>query len=1154
MYSARLFGIPELFYQEENISAYIKRQQARRLLYYLIANRKTVSYRNACQIIYGENHCDSSALQKLRVLISQLRSSLPDASLILSTPDGYAINQKIIRVDYWEYLDAWENARHYFSRQQPTYSWNAYQALKRGIEAWGNATVLLAEQDDGPDSWQNWLESIRLETNAHCEDFADWVKKYYQANPAPEMLAWLHRAAQHFPYNEALQETFLQAAQKHHRPMLVRQHLRELEKLYGELPSGFSKYLLPRQNSQRGMPIKTSPPAFPLREKEQRELLQTFQRGGKVWISGPDGSGKTTLLKNFEKNIKKQFPDDYRLLRVTGVESLRQVPYGAIYHAISRHRQELQAILDETAENWRFLRNFLSDSVTPTTIPHGKPLENELLQLVQLLSQRPMFILEIEDAHQLDRQSLQVLQALLQHAYFDAPHHLLILTTDEPLQNQFLQEILTSPNRRFRFQKQISLPPLSREEARKLANYLLGASPADSLLDDILEYSQGILREFIQIIHNLQTLFPLESILELQELPIPQIDIGLLPLAARLEMLPDSQRELLYLLAALNRPVALKELWQIVPQTNTLPDDLDALQETGWLENRGDSYKLLNERSLQAIFHALPAHRKAEYHLKIAERLSKNAHTPHEAAFLAGHWEQAHRPEQALRYYLQAARYNFDWASALEAFQIIEKASPLLRINVSNLAWRPIYHFYTLLNEIAFGLDDPALLRRHAAELQFIASQRTHRISEQNLLQATAHNLLSNAAMAENRFGEYENHAKQAQEILQAIPPATPDLEAAYIAELSAALLNQGVALYMQGKFQQAYGLFQRSISLCEQPQEEAHSLAPEVEFIRRILVQNHVHALYQLGLAEMFRGDIAAAHQNALQGLQKAQQIAWGYGQIIHCSLLSGILFMFGDFQQAYEYAEKGLQLAEPRHIRRMTGYLHGYRAMAALELGDVKTAWEDTTTCIEIGRQYHHDEIVAFAYRTRGDLFLHLHSPALAARQYQHGQQASPQGFMGLDCAYRTLICNALQGKATPETQRAQAALESGFAQNGLEAVIAHGRILYLLGLARNGELEKFSEEWEHLQTMFAKAEFPVSLQGWYEWLQGKPASPEQLLAPASIWLALQRAVHQYQRHPKERYRENIRSLVEQIRLPEDETVQQAWQGYWQPLLTTL
>lgn len=1154
MYSAKLFGIPELFYQEENISAHIKRQQARRLLYYLIINRKTISHQNACQIIYDESPCESSTLQKLRVLISQLRRSLPDARLIRSTPDGYAINPKIIRVDYWEYLDAWEDARRYFSLQKPVYSWEAYQALKRGIEAWRDETILLAEQDDGPASWQNWLENIRLEADVHCEEFADWVQQYYQANPSPETLAWLHRAAQRFPYNEDLQQTFLQAAQTQHRPMLVRQHLRELEKLYGELPPTLSKYLPPPQNQQIRSSTKSWRPAFLLWEKEHDLLLKTFQRGGKVWISGPDGSGKTTLLKHFEKSIQKQFPQGYQLIRIIGVESLRQVPYGAIYYALSHYRKELQEILAETAEKWRFLQNFLSDSAAPTTMPHGKPLENELLQLVQHLSQRPMLILEIEDAHQLDKQSLQVLQVLLQHAYFDAPRHLLIITTDEPLQNRFLQEILTGPNRHFRFQQQISLPPLSRDEARKLAVYLLGESPSDFLLDDILEYSQGILREFIQIIHSLQTLYPIKSILELKELPLPQIDIGLLPLAARLEMLPDSQRELLYLLTAFNRPVTLKELWQIAPQTNTLSNDLDALQETGWLASREDSYTLNNNRILQALFNSLPAHRKAEYHLKIAERLSETAHTPHEAAFLAHHWEQAHRPEQALRYYLQAARYNFDWASALEALEIIEKASALLRLNISHLPWQPIYHFYTLLNEIAFGLDSPELLRRHAAELQFIASQRPHRISEQHLLQATAHNILSNAAMAENHFQEYESHAKRAQEILQAIPPARPDLEAAYITELSAALLNQGVALYMQGKFQQAYVFFQKSISLCEQPLSKDHSLLPDVEFIRRILVQNHVHTLYQLGLAEMFRGDINAARHNALQGLQQAQQIAWGYGQIIHYSLLSGIHFMFGEFEQAYKYAEKGLKLAEPRHIQRMIGYLYGYRAMAALELGDIKTTWEDTATCIKIGEQHHHDEIVAFAYRTRGDLFWHLNTPELAALQYQRGQQVSPQGFIGMDCAYRALLCNALQGKAPPEMQRMQAALENGFAQNGLEAVIAHGRILYLIGLAQNGEMGKFSQEWERLQNTFVKAQFPISLQGWYEWLKGEPTNIEQRLAPASIWLALLRAVYQYQIQPEERYRKNIWTLAKQIILPTDETVQQAWRRYWQPLLASL
>ncbi len=1090
-YRIHLFGIPQIFYREKRL--FIKRKQPRHLLYFLVAKRKAVHRDDLLQYLWPfseDPEEEKKRKTRLRLLLTHLERELPEPLIIRQDKETLEIDEsRIAFVDYWVFTQTWKQAKHSLAKMPSAVE--TRDTLHTLIEAWHDEdTFLYRQDDDRRRQWQMWLEDTRDaldDARRHC---AQALARYVSITGlTPENHDWMRKVAHYFPENENIQTIYLESLLKSGQGLTAKKYWRRLEQYWMEHHGGLPDNLQKMEARIFAKDLPSFQPPLPaiLRTAEQQKILDRFNRGGALTISGPVGIGKSTLLRATINQIKATYPN-LQDIRLEGIQAEENIPYKAVYNLLQDNKENLQPLQRLlSVEERQYFRQFVhSNTPEQLSMPFSDLLKNIFIHLVRwYIQQSPPFILYIENAHFLDPQTIDLVQELVEHSLFHIPQRLLVLTYIDDHKNLHLTRMLADKRVASRLQPKIQLAALTDDQIRLLVQTYLKETPQEKFLQEIKDYSLGNPSEIINALRYLRQKYTTQEILQMDSLPsIPSL---LAAASHSLRGLPPEAQDLLYFLAATQRTLSLELLGELSGLDSArLLHYLAQLEEQNLVKftphNR--HYQLAQKR-LSYIFQGLSPAKRSQYHLKIAQVLEKRHMLP-DAALLARHWEEAGKFKKAFSTYITAARYAFDLQSVDSALEPLARAGYLLPRHLDSLDIEQIYAFYALINEIAFSNDNAALLQTHYNNLANLLQNRYHI----PLLQAVAHNIHSNAALATNNFAVSKKEAAQALQILSSPLETQPDI--ANI-ERTNACINQGVCLYMENHLAEALQCFHQALEYTRQPETE--NAQPEISLA---LLRNKSHALYQIGLVYLFMGKISQAMAAAREGMEDARHARWMYGQILHHSLLSGCHFMQGNFQQGLNNAQVGLELSKQLGTPRMEGYLHGYLSMNALDLGKIGTAWKHAWACKQHGERKHHDEIIAFGYRSMGNIFLRLNDFETAQAYYEKGTQlVSANNFMGLDCYVRSRISLSFQHfeRGWPEIEAFINTPEQQFG-----SITGHTIFISMFAAAWNRRWEISTALAQRIQNMMQTSGHPVSLAPFFQLLAAERAWQEQNPAEAA------------------------------------------------------
>jgi eukaryotic-like serine/threonine-protein kinase len=400
---------------------------------------------------------------------------------------------------------------------------------------------------------------------------------------------------------------------------------------------------------------------FAGREQELARLTATFRAEPRpgltlVLVEGESGLGKSALVSQFAGQCQKDLPL-LRVLRGRCYEN-EQVPFKAFDRAIDQLAELLRALPEPVCEAILPKRAALLAQLFP--VLGGVPLIERagkkglpadpvarkqagrecFTELLVALSAERRLLLVIDDLQWADRESFDLLRALIAHGPALAP--LCIVCTVRPkgeIEPSVLRELealsaLPGVSR-------ITLGLLDERAGMQLARQLLGGERDPESLSALVQESNGhplFLRELVE--HERRGLGARGSKLTLDA-----------ALGARIEGLSAAARSLLELMAVLGKPYGVQVFERAFADGALSRDALVALLGQGLVQRRGDKLGCYHDRIRHVTLARLSSERRAGIARNLALALTRELRA--DPADKARLWDEAgEAAEAALAYEL----------------------------------------------------------------------------------------------------------------------------------------------------------------------------------------------------------------------------------------------------------------------------------------------------------------------------------------------------------------------------------------------------------------------------------------------------------------------------------------------------------------------
>lgn len=507
--------------------------------------------------------------------------------------------------------------------------------------------------------------------------------------------------------------------------------------------------------------LEPSPAALVGREMELaqiRRLMETVADESSaelVWIVGPPGIGKSRLALESSKEMVRIVPGARcQTARVDGVHAGRSLSlWLALARAAAEDTGAGTASAAEHLASWAFgagtedhvrlslaLRALLaSDSSVALVAPRlDAPTEIQMVDdqlrvaitdwLLGAARKRPL-LLVFEDLHRSDRQSLELLEDLVERAH-DIP--LMVLATARPEFDDHYGSIArANPSTTIR------LRGLGAAASRELASAFATQPLTADLLEEIVERSEGnpfFIEHFVRA---------LQEGAGGEELPV-SVETAV---QSRLDALPPGERELCKVAAVFGGPFSLAHLAataEVRPEVGAR-----SLRTRGLWAARGQQRVDFASVLVRDVAYRLLADdRRAELHERAARTLDASGSDPEE---IGRHLEAAGLGAEAATFYAQAAEAR---AAQGDAETALRASSAAIRL-VPDMGKR-------------FGL------RIARAEALRFRGSRDEQLDELRMALATTSNLqerawaLSERCVCLSRNGDLEGALEAGEEAVDA--------------------------------------------------------------------------------------------------------------------------------------------------------------------------------------------------------------------------------------------------------------------------------------------------------------------------------------------------------------------------------------------------
>ncbi|MEO0379731.1 MAG: AAA family ATPase [Pseudomonadota bacterium] len=420
------------------------------------------------------------------------------------------------------------------------------------------------------------------------------------------------------------------------------------------------------------------------RQAELEQLHRLFKQAGldggaAVTITADAGLGKSRLIQTFLQSpevtgapsfVLQCSPEHVGTTLYPVVRYLEWVVGVTATDDATTRMSKLKRLVEEV---WRFGASdaeILLDLINPyeananldpsesVKVRRDRALEKLADQIFVSVDGRGTFVVVFEDVHWLDPTSAQLLDMLIARA--SAHPVLIVLSTRN--EAPYGAGLPNAPPMR--------LSPLSRSDARSLAQQILGN---DAPTDLLVEKSEGvplILQEYAEIM--------LEA--DGDSLTRTQVPLSLTSMIqSKLDRLDDETRCFVRAASALGRNFDPKIVARVAGQDMAQSDKMaEALHQLNLAHpsselQDGDQLTFTHALIRDAVYGNMPKSDRHAIHHAIAEAyMTKAALPPLEDHVLAGHLAKANRSKEAAEYYVAAALTAANKGAAAEALAYLE--------------------------------------------------------------------------------------------------------------------------------------------------------------------------------------------------------------------------------------------------------------------------------------------------------------------------------------------------------------------------------------------------------------------------------------------------------------------------------------------------
>jgi DNA-binding SARP family transcriptional activator/ATP/maltotriose-dependent transcriptional regulator MalT len=881
-----------------------------------------------------------------------------------------------------------------------------YSALASAASLW-RAPHYMAGYTAETRPLQDWLDSQRRSMERlYGRVLQRLADHHLAAQEIEQALEFNRQALQVDPLNEELHEQHLRALIDLGRVAEAAAHFTRLQAQLMEESGSTPSAALVRQY---GRILSAAPgQAAPLPEPEwklhhslgapfvgRQEVLDRldakYQQGGGLLLTGESGGGKTRLLQEFirRRNSRPRvflshcLPQENELPFKPLLEALRfQIQPDEWLGLAPAWASQLSLLLPE-------LRAMRPELDPPPIAPGEEALPQEAIsslfeavrQLLLLVANKQQrLFLCLDDAQWADDASLRALEYLLLRPPFDQRGLLLLAARSEELSpslETWSARLTAAGNL-----ERLELERLATAEIRQLAENVLAKELPPTFIAHLERETGG------------NPLYILESLSAVREVD-PRLwaeNGAYMPLSGslknliieRLKRLPPLARQALAAAATAGLEFDPQVVGQVLEQPQQTLQVLRELEQRGLVEPLLGStlrYTFVHNKIREAVLDDLQPLHKRELHKKTARALEAAA-GPDQAVILAEHCEQGGEPGKAFEHWLAAARWARQMFSTNGNLQALEHAAQCADL-APNIPDEQIKTLYLEWIEACYVNEDVEGIERTSRKLMQIGRERGS-----PRLVGEALNGLCDALLASNQFQKGLELAEETIDQLASEPLSS---------ELVEAYNHYATFLYLRGQVKSAISWLKKALV--------ASSSRPD-PYMQRA----RANASYHLAVVQVLCGQPAAALRHAQRSLEDYTALNRYMGMVNALSVMSMARYYRGEFKQARQDCERGLELAKRIGVWRMLGYLHTYYAMIVLALGELDNARQNALQGIEIGERYQHGEMIAGGYHLLADLHLWLRDPLTAASYAHQAREHGKNTFMELQATPRLGLALAL------------------------------------------------------------------------------------------------------------------------------------------------
>ncbi len=1049
----------------------VRRRQVRALLYRLAAARQPLSRDHLCFLFWSDIP-QPRALRNLSHLLTHLRRTLPDPSLLILTRQGAQLDPQRVRTDtaaFTHHVDEWQ-------RTGDDHALRRAVALYRGPFLAGFTLPSSAE-------FEQWLS---LERQLWQQRYLDALRHLVEACIARGALDDAIGCARAYLKTDNLAEDIhrhliaLYAATGN-RAAALRQYeacMSALERELGIAPLPETRALYEAVLVGHPIPLQQrAPPVSPTRlpglqvplvgrDKALAALARAYEktrtgRGHVVLISGEAGIGKSRLVQEFVRHLPG------RVIVANAQPGTQRLPYYPIVQALRNHVPALLPGRDNIDPIWlaeiaRLLPELRARVPSlPPPLP-GEP-EEVRLRLFEALA-RVVFalaggthpaILCLDDLHWADQTTLEWLAYLASRL---AGHRLLVLGTYRSEEEDAVRDLRRHLLRAGRV-TELRLAGLTTENVRQLLRHVFGAVAQEDVLARRLRRATGgnpfFLLETLRVLTEEQVAI---DTLDLDRLPLP--DSVCEAVAARLARLAPHARQVLEAGSVLEDDFSFDEVHLIAgrseAETASALEDLVARQ---LLTVEGGRYRFVHDLTRRAVEQRLNPVRRQLLHRRAALAVAR-LH-PDALVVQAYHLERAGMFKKALETYLNAA-----------------EKSHLLG------AWEEVEHCYAralaLLDILDAGRCHPDHLRRRGtilmqrAHIRFLQGRLDERDADIARLEELAEACGSDALRLQVHLARsrYLNMDGRYAEALRAARQGLRLAERLGDEEARARLLARvGFAHYFRGEYENALDALQDALTL-ETKESAARAEVLSVLSYTYYLLADYPRSLEyrqqalairrrlgrlarvaedltDMGILHTRLNHLDEAERYLQDALALARKIGSQPAESYALNNLGNLYYLRGNYPAALEHYRRALVLQRATGSRRGEASALGNMGMVYLALGDYTEAENLLRQSLKIEEEIGYESGIA-------EDLAHLAQTLAAQGRVQAALDAAHRG---LEVARRIgdRYCQvlALYTLADVHLQRGDAQEALACAREAVaiarETGLEHGRVLALTSMAR-------------------------------------------------------------------------------------------------------